>query len=46
MIVYKLYSEYNRHECEGLWLSTEYEVFRYDTIMFELLLELAFELNI
>jgi len=33
VIVYELYSEYNKHGCEGVWLLIEYEVFGYDTIM-------------
>ena len=42
MIVHKLYLEYNRHECESVWLSKEYEVFGHDMIMFELFLKLVF----
>jgi len=45
MVVYKLYSEYNRHECEGVWLIIKYEVYGHDMIMFKLLLELIFELK-
>ena len=31
--VYELYSEYNEHECEGVWVIIKYEMFRHDTIM-------------
>ena len=45
MIVCELYSEYNGHECEGVWLIIKYEVYRHDTIVFKLLLKLLCELD-
>ena len=38
VFVCEQYSEYNSHECEGVWLIIKYEVYRHDTIVFELLL--------
>jgi len=37
VFVCELYSEYNGHECEGIWLIIKYEVYRHDTIVLELL---------
>jgi len=33
VIVYELYSEYNKHEREGVWVIINHEVFGHDTIM-------------
>jgi len=43
VFVCEQYSEYNSHECEGVWLIIKYEVYRHDTIVFELLLKLLCE---
>jgi len=48
VILYELYSEYNKHVCEGVQLimvNCKYEVYGHSAIMFELFLELVFELE-
>jgi len=46
VFVYELYLECNGHECEGVWLIIKYEVYRHDTIVFELLLKLLYKFDI
>jgi len=35
VFVCELYSEYNGHECEGVWLIIKSEVHRHDTIVLD-----------